>query len=231
VTEDYTDLARLWREPCSVLRWACVNGAEAGLRAWIYDKAIVSLTAGWYAEVLARLPDQARLLDVGIGTGGALARNSEAIRAKKLQITGVDIDPDYVKRATTVMSQTGLADFVDVRMESIYDHRGGPYEAVYFSASFMLMPDPAGVLRHVSPMLADDGLIFFTQTFQEKRSRLMEKAKPLLKKVTTIDFGSVTYEEAFQEVVTAGGVEICDWKSLGRHGARAYRMAVGRPVG
>jgi SAM-dependent methyltransferase len=201
------------------------------LRAWIYDKAIVSLTSGWYAEVLARLPNEARLLDVGIGTGGALAKNAPVIFSKKLQVTGVDIDPDYVRRASAVMAKSDLQNFVDVRLESIYDHKGGPYDAIYFSASFMLMPDPAGALRHVSPLLVDGGLIFFTQTFQERPSPFLEKAKPLLKKVTTIEFGSVTYEDAFQQTVAAGGVEILNWKALGRQGARAYRMAVGRPVG
>ena len=201
------------------------------MRAWIYDKAIVSLTSGWYATVLGRLPHGARLLDVGIGTGSALAMNSDLLCTKEIRVTGVDIDPDYVKRAGNVVSKTGLDGRVDVRLESIYDHDGGPYDAVYFSASFMLMPDPAAVLRHISTLLTEDGQIFFTQTFQLKPSRFMEKAKPLLKKVTTIEFGHVTYENDFCDAVSAGGVEIVDWQSLGRQGSRSYRMAVGRPLG
>ena len=41
-----------------------------------------------------RLPDGARVLDVGIGTGAALARCSDLVRAKGLHIVGLDIDPD-----------------------------------------------------------------------------------------------------------------------------------------
>jgi len=201
------------------------------LRAWIYDKAIVSLTAGWYASVLGRLPDGAHLLDVGIGTGGALAKNADLLRTKSIRVTGVDIDADYIKCATKAMADAGLSDRVDVHLKSIYDHRGGPYEAVYFSASFMLMPDPAAVLRHVTTLLAPEGQIFFTQTFHVKQSRFMEKAKPLLKKVTTIDFGTVTYEQDFRETVASGDVEIVEMETLGKRGSQSYRMAVGRPLG
>jgi len=50
------------------------------VRAWIYDRAILPLTASWYAEVLGRVPERARLLDVGIGTGGALVAHAELVR-------------------------------------------------------------------------------------------------------------------------------------------------------
>ncbi len=40
----------------------------SGVRGWVYDRLIVGMTADWYREVLARFPDGARVLDVGIGT-------------------------------------------------------------------------------------------------------------------------------------------------------------------
>jgi ubiquinone/menaquinone biosynthesis C-methylase UbiE len=200
------------------------------LRAWIYDRAILGLTTQWYAEVLNRLHEGAHLLDVGIGTGGALAANEALVHAHKLRVTGVDIDPDYVKKATERMRKAGLADAVDIRLQSIYDHQGGPYDAVYFSASFMLMPDPAEALRHVCTLLTDDGRIYFTQTFQDKRSKVLEKVKPMLKKATTIDFGEVTYEEDFREVVQAAGVELVELEVMERKGTRSYRLAVGLPA-
>jgi tRNA A58 N-methylase Trm61 len=201
------------------------------LRAWIYDQVILKLTTQWYAEVLSRLPRGAHLLDVGIGTGGALASNADLIHERGLRVTGVDIDPDYVKKATERVAKAGLSDAVDVRLQSIYDHIGGPYDAVYFSASFMLMPDPAEALRHVATVLKDDGKIYFTQTFQDKRSKMLEKVKPMLKAATTIEFGRVTYEEDFRDVVTAGGVELSELTVMERKGTRSYRLAVGRPVG
>ncbi len=112
------------------------------MRGFIYDKALLPLTAGWYAEVLRHLEPGSRLLDVGIGTGGALARNAELVLQRDLHVVGVDIDADYVERSSRILQDAGLGDRVEVRLQSVYDHGDRPYDAVYFSASFMLTPDP-----------------------------------------------------------------------------------------
>ena len=51
------------------------------LRGWLYDRLVAGMTTDWYREVLARLPDGARLLDVGIGTGAALAGCADVVKA------------------------------------------------------------------------------------------------------------------------------------------------------
>src|SRR5262245_28394183 len=127
------------------------------MRARIYDAVIVHMTSGWYRAVIERLPDGCRLLDVGIGTGGALVANAAEVVRKRLRITGVDIDRDYVRRCNLALAKSGLATQVEARCESIYDHGGGPYDAIYFSASFMLLPDPHAALRHVTALLAATG--------------------------------------------------------------------------
>jgi cyclopropane fatty-acyl-phospholipid synthase-like methyltransferase len=196
----------------------------------IYDAAILPLTARWYAEVLGRLSRGAHLLDVGIGTGGALARNASTVRDRDLRVVGVDIDRAYVERCKRRMRTAGLEDRVEVRLESVTDHAArAPYDAVYFSASFMLMPDPPGVLRHVTSLLAPGGRVVFTQTFQDRRSVLMERAKPLLKKLTTIEFGRVTYEAEFRATLAEGGVALSELETIGRSGGRSYRIAVAVP--
>lgn len=212
-------------------RWpAPPPGRYAGpVRGLIYDAAILRLTTKWYAEVLDRLPRGARLLDVGIGTGGALANNADTVVGKELRVVGVDIDEDYVKRSRKHMERAGLHDHVEVRLESVLDHQGGPYDAVYFSASFMLMPDPPGVLRYVQSLLTPRGRVYFTQTFQDRKSPVLEKAKPLLKAVTTIEFGRVTYEEEFRTTVEAGGLRLVELSTMEVAGARSYRLAVGVP--
>lgn len=199
------------------------------MRAWIYDRAIGPLTTGWYREVLERVEPGSHVLDVGIGTAGALAANAELVRSKSLRVTGVDIDETYVKAARAAVAKVGLESVVDVRLESVYDHAGGPYQAAYFAASFMLMPDPPKALAHVGSLLAPGGRIFFTQTFEEKRSKFAERAKPLLKAVTTIDFGRVTYESEFLEVLERGGLEVLELTTMGKSGPRTFRLAVTRP--
>ena len=199
------------------------------IRSLIYDTLILKLTARWYAEVLERLPDGAALLDVGIGTAGALLANADLATRKRLRITGIDIDADYVERARPRLEDSPLADHADVRHESVYDHQGGPYDAVYFSASFMLLPEPERALRHCSSLLKPGGRIFFTQTIQNRRSRWMETLKPLLRRATSIDFGRVTYEAEFRAQVEAAGLTLETFTVIENHGSRSSCLAVAAP--
>lgn len=205
--------------------------ATAGtVRARIYDAAILPLTTSWYAAVLGRVPEHARVLDVGIGTGGALVANAETLRAKNLVVTGIDIDADYIARCRRLVVERGLADRVEPRLESAYDHRGGPYDAVYFSASFMLLPEPQRALEHASSLLTGHGRLYFTQTFENTRSPFMERLKPVLRALTTIDFGRVTYEDEFRAELETAGVELLEMERLGGNRARSYHLAVASPA-
>lgn len=197
------------------------------LRAWIYDRAVRPLTRGWYGEVLNRVEPGARLLDVGIGTGGALCSNAATVHRRDLHIVGVDIDPDYVQQARRHVERAGLSERVSVRLESIYDFQEKGFDAVYFSASFMLMPDPERALRHVLGLLEPHGVVFFTQTFQERRSPLVEKVKPMLRSLTTVDFGEVTYEEDFLEMIERAGLNVTANETLGRRPNMSFRLVAG----
>lgn len=205
--------------------------ALARMRAPLYDAALLPLTARWYRAVLERLPARARLLDIGVGTAGALCRNADLVRNQELSVLGIDIDPDYVARAEAAVRKVGLASQVEIRLQSVYDCADAPFDAAYFSASFMLLPDPVAALRQILGQLSPEGRVYFTQTFQERPSPLLERAKPLLKRVTTIDFGQVTYEQDFRDTTAAGGMELLELVELGRHGNRSYRLAVGRLAG
>lgn len=204
---------------------------RGAVRGWLYDRTITGLTAGWYRAVFDRLHDGAHLLDVGIGTGGALARGADRVRAKDVRVTGLDIDRDYYRRCVEEMARAGLSGQVTPLLESVYDHRGGPYDAAYFSASLMLLPDPVAALRHVSALLRPDGQLFFTQTFHHRRSPLRERLKPLVRHVTTIDFGTVTYEDDFRRVLCEADLQVLELVTLGSTRASSYRLAVAAPEG
>ncbi|MDQ2070311.1 MULTISPECIES: class I SAM-dependent methyltransferase [Natronospira] len=201
------------------------------IRSLLYDALIPRLTARWYGAVIDRLPAGCELLDVGIGTASALLANSERLREKRIRVTGVDIDAAYVERAQQRVATSSLADQVTVRLQSVYDHQGGPYDAVYFSASFMLLPDPEAALRHCLTLLKPAGRIYFTQTIQTRRSPFMERLKPMLKRISSIDFGGVTYEEDFKAQLQAAGLVLESFEELARRGRQAYCLAVARPAG
>lgn len=175
---------------------------------------------------MERLPPLSNLLDVGVGTGGALVANAPIIRAKTLSVVGIDIDADYVRQATRAVQLGKLNDRVRIESCSVYDHQGGPYDAAYFSASFMLMPDPALALSHVGTLLRPGCPVYFTQTIHHKKNPLFDAAKPLLHTLTTIHFGRVTYEEDFLAAVAGGGGRVTEWVTLGENKQRSFRMAV-----
>ncbi len=206
-------------------------GVQANvIRSALYDRLILGITADWYRAVLERVPPGARLLDVGIGTAGALLANEALVREKSLTVEGIDIDADYIRRARTRLGRSALHDRVRVAQESVYDHHGGPYDAVYFAASFMLLPEPERALRHVRTLLAPGGRIYFTQTFQCRRAPWLERLKPALARLTTIDFGRVTYEAAFRAEVHAAGLTLETLTTLSRRGNRAACLAVAAPA-
>lgn len=204
--------------------------SRRALRGWLYDRLIVGMTTDWYRVVLGRLPLGARVLDVGIGTGAALAGCADLVRAKDLHVDGIDIDPDYLERCEREIARAGLADRVTPVLASVYDHSGGPYDAVYFSASLMLLPDPAAAIVHVTSLLAPGGRIFATQTFQTRRSRFMERAKPLIRHVTTIEFGRVTYEADFRRTLDTAGVELVELYTMSATRHLSHRLAVATPA-
>ena len=199
------------------------------IRSTLYDTLILRLTARWYAAVLDRLPEGAAVLDVGIGTAGALLANADQVLRKQLRITGIDIDGDYVARANQRLASSSLGDRVTASQESVYDHRGGPYDAIYFSASFMLLPEPEKALRHCSTLLNPGGRIHFTQTIQHRHSRVMEAFKPMLRRLTSIDFGRVTYAADFRAQIEAAGLELETFTVLENHGNRASCLATATP--
>lgn len=198
------------------------------IRSFIYDTFILRLTSGWYAEILKRVPEEVLLLDVGIGTAGALLSNADLVRQKRIRITGIDVDADYIESARRKLRDSPLKDHARVSLESVYDHQGGPYDAIYFSGSLMLLSRPEAALQHCCTLLRPHGRIYLTHTLELHSARWMEVLKPRLRWLTSIEFGSVTYEEPFKQQIRAAGLELEEFTILAHHGNRASCIAVAR---
>uniref|UniRef100_A0A7S1MGI9 Methyltransferase domain-containing protein n=1 Tax=Alexandrium catenella TaxID=2925 RepID=A0A7S1MGI9_ALECA len=200
--------------------WAVVTLLYT-FRADFYDLLIVHMTAKWYKAVFERLKSESRLLDVGVGTATALARNAQAVKEKKLVIVGIDYESKYIAKAAAVAKSAGLERQLKVHCKSIYDEElpklfsgSAAFDAAYFSGSLTLMPDPPAALQAAASMLKKDGLIYITQTFQNRPSPLMERLKPALKYLTTVDFGRVTYKEDVHNIVESACMEVLEDKPI-----------------
>jgi ubiquinone/menaquinone biosynthesis C-methylase UbiE len=198
----------------------------------VYDAVVThKLTTPWYAAVLTEMPLHAHVLDVGIGTATALANNIKLVRARGLHIVGIDYEPKYIEKAKRVVARHGLTDSVDVRCQSVYDalpqsmDQTGRYDAVYFSGSFTLLPDPVAALHQVATALKPSGKIYITQTFQKKAVPLLKVVKPLLKYATTIDFGQLTFETDVKAIVNKSGFGLDEYRAINTSVQNSYQTS------
>ena len=213
-------------------------------KAVIYDTIILKMTEKWYRSVLEKLDDGSIILDVGIGTGGALLRCIDLIESKDLKIIGIDIDDAYVQAGKKSIEEAGLSDRISIDNVNVYDGKekilelaikyklGGSdttvnsdgqfLDAVYFSGSFSLLPDPVKALQLVSTFVKKEegggtndtnekkkgGGIYITQTYQRRTPFFMPYVKPILKYITTIDFGQLVSEEDIMQTFKESGLKV-----------------------
>ena len=202
------------------------------MRAWIYDRLFYSLSRDWYRAILSGLPEGSRVLDVGVGTGSSLISNADLVREREMKVEGIDINESYLKACQEKLEEGALTDVISVRAQSVYDlDPDDKYDAVYFSASFMLLPDQREALKVVRRCLKPGGHVCFTQTFETKRARLMEVIKPLLYLFTSVHFGVVTYEEPFIEQLEGEGFKLVRNEVLRIQGPREMRAVMATPEG
>mmetsp|Transcript_24557 Transcript_24557/g.32072 ORF Transcript_24557/g.32072 Transcript_24557/m.32072 type:complete len:196 (+) Transcript_24557:288-875(+) len=192
---------------------------------------IIGMTSLWYQKVLEIIPPNSKILDVGIGTGAALIKNGKILQEKNLSVIGIDIDADYLVKCRNLIEEANLSTRVGCILASATDYKGGPYDAIYFSGSFMIIPSDlrSKMLTNMKNIMSSsNSRFYFTQTFQEKRSFFMEYLKPLLAYFTTIDFGKVTYEAEFIRVVEEAGLEIEKMEKISQHMGRSARLVVAK---
>jgi ubiquinone/menaquinone biosynthesis C-methylase UbiE len=183
-----------------------------------------------------QIPSGQYVLDVGVGTASALANNKALLVSKNISVVGLDYEQAYITKAAAVVQKAGLADRVAVICKSVYDEdlhaaadaannaKGGKgeakgkggggggkpqlFDAAYFSGSITVMPDPAAALKAMRALLKPTGVVYITQTFQKAPMPLMATVKPLMKYLTTIDFGYLTYEKDLDGLFESAGMQV-----------------------
>ncbi len=170
------------------------------MRNVLYKWVIGDATDCCYSCCMDYFPENAVILDVGIGNGVMVRDHHLAIKEKQLKIIGLDIDSTYLKHCRALVNDYDLSDqikLVEQPVEDFNPYTNGSFDYILFSMSFMLLEDQEDVLRRVSKWLKPDGEILFFQTMFKNRNRFIEGIKPRLKHLTTIDFGEVTYDDEF----------------------------------
>ncbi|CAD2218795.1 type 11 methyltransferase [Angomonas deanei] len=212
-------------------------------RSYVYDFVIFTTTSRWYREVLLDCPMDVTLLDVGIGTATSLIDNRDIVVSKRMRVVGVDYDLDYVESAQANIAASSLVDTTSVEHASIHDFNkdyNAKFDIIYFSGSFMIIPQQVEALTHCVKMLRSPvpktpggGNIYFTQTF-EHRSLIGLYVTPYVKKLLrllTIDFGEVTYEDDFKKVLERAKVDIVYTRPIRSSYFRTQTLVCAKPGG
>ena len=170
----------------------------------LYELIIDDVTNYCYENCLDYFPDNSSILDVGIGNGIMLKNYHGLIKSKDLRIAGIDINKVYLHQCTDLIQTYGLEPYIHIHhtpVETYAPPSRQYFDFILFSMSFMLFKDQGLVLDRIKAWLKPQGKIVFFQTMFKERLRFIEFIKPKLKYLTTIDFGKVTYERDFYELL------------------------------
>ena len=198
--------------------------------SFIYD-IIVSrpVTSYTYHRLLQRLKyhsvifkNMEAILDVGVGTGTALNCIVPSIN-KDVNIVGVDIDEHYVNYCKKLFEKMNnvsifLQDFNE------FDEDYKKFDIILFSSSFMLMPDKRKTLEKARKLLKKGGKIYFILTLFEKKKKIVEKFKPMLKYLLTIDFGEALTEKIFFEILEKNELKVTYKERIHRNFFPCFRL-------
>ncbi len=137
-------------------------GAKTG-DSWkhIYREHLVDGFFGAVPGLTDKLRDGARVLDLGCGTGNAIAVAARAFPASRF--TGLDINPGVVAQANETNAGLPNAEFaVGDAAELTADP---PYDVITAFDAIHDQDRPDVVLRRIRGALAPDGLFFMVDTF------------------------------------------------------------------
>ena len=172
--------------------------------------------AAWRGELVSRLPQGARVLDLGCGDGIPDTR----LLAERFRVTGVDVSPEQVRRATAAVPSAEFvcADFTELELPQ------GSFDGVAAFYSFNHVPRDllAPLFRSIRGWLVQGGLLvtalgtsneegwigewlgtrmFFSSYPPLTNSRLVEEAGFELLRDEVVDFLEPEGEAVFQWIL------------------------------
>jgi SAM-dependent methyltransferase len=180
------------------------------------DRIVGDPRAVWRGELVSRLPPGSRVLELGCGSGVP----DPQLLADRFRVTGVDVSPEQVRRATAAVPSAEFvcADFTELELEQ------GSFDGVAAFYSFNHVPREllAPLFRSIRGWLVPGGLLvtalgtgntegwigewlgvrmFFSSYPPLTNSRLIEEAGFELLRDDVVDFLEPEGEVVFQWIL------------------------------
>ncbi len=143
--------------------------------AWIYDLLFgkVFQSGRERAPVLLRLFPQARLLEVGVGTGLSLP-----LCARNVHFTGIDLSQKMLDRARKRVEALGLKRVELLKMDATtLEFPDNSFDRVLAAYFISTVPDPVRVIQEMKRVCRPGGYLVFLNHFHSDNPvmRLFEK--------------------------------------------------------
>lgn len=178
------------------------------IRSQLYDYHINN-THIFYKKVLTKLPENSRILEVGIGNGTCINKNADLIKEKNLHIDGIDIDKDYLEICNQRIIANDLQDYVTAKYQDLLtlqqpDKIDDRYDYIFFMESYPVIP--IDIMREMMKKCSEllkpkTGVISFVHNLVNEKNPVIEFVKPRLLYVPFIqvDFGRLTSHDEFDD--------------------------------
>ena len=149
-------------------------------------------------------------LDIGCGTGTPLKAIANTIKKFHSKIVGVDLHPAYTEKAIGIFKDDPQVEIYNMDFYKIRSYIQEKFRFIFFSFSFMLMPDQPQALELAKQILEknENSRISFVLTINKSKNSFLQRIKPLIKRITTVDFGNVVYEDDFLSLLNSAGLEV-----------------------
>lgn len=157
---------------------ADVSAPYSALESWVYDRviapAVLAMGERIAQELAGEIGGDARVLDVGAG-GGQLALDIAA-RHREASVTGVDLSPEQVSRASARARSSSVAARVRFVQGSALElpFADASFDVVVSVASIKHWPDQPKGLAECVRVLAPGGRLF---VFEADRGCRLEDAR------------------------------------------------------
>jgi cyclopropane fatty-acyl-phospholipid synthase-like methyltransferase len=162
-----------------------------------------------YQKFLESLPDNTRVLDVGVGNGICIEKCSQIIKSESLQIDGIDIDDEYIQACQERITRCGLSDQVRVFKQDLLTFiPENKYDIVIFMESYPVIPEDlmSKFVLHAKAHLSSN-IVFIHNLVQEK-TLFRTIFKPLLvyTPLIWVDFGRLVSHSDFDKFASTIGL-------------------------
>lgn len=146
------------------------------MNAGQYEQRFASYWLAKLPEIVQRLQDGGRVLDVGCGAGRVGATIAKAF--PRCEVVGVDPDPQSVARARSAAAEAGVADrarFIAATTDTI--ERGEGFDLITACDCVHDFAAPARTLAQMRALLKPDGALFLVEP--KAADRLEDNINPI----------------------------------------------------